>query len=172
VSADNLLPLELVWQDDGHVSEVALAAIADGELEIVPDQAARHVGACDDCTARLGEQALFSLATDEALSLAHPAAERAALRRPLPVAAICTALVLAAIGSAPALIGVLADIGSAPHLALRGLLLGTRTLSALVRAAAAADAGVWAVAWCAATAVLLGLGALIARAATERKETA
>jgi anti-sigma factor ChrR (cupin superfamily) len=95
---EQLLPTELVWQDDGHVADVALAAIADGELEIVPDQAAAHVVACDDCSERLGEQALLSTATHEALH----ALDAAAVRRPLPLPAIVLALALAALGAAPA----------------------------------------------------------------------
>jgi hypothetical protein len=161
-----------VWRDDGHVDDVALAAIADAELDIVPDQAVRHVGACDACTARLGEQALLSLSTSEALSLLEPAAQHAPARQPIPVPAILVALTLAALGAMPAMIKLVGGIASAPELALRGFLLSSRAGAALIRAVAGAEAATWAVAWAAATAVLLVLGALIARAAPARKEAA
>lgn len=165
---EDMLPPELVWQDDGHVSEVALGALADGEEELVPVQAARHAAACDACSARLGEQALLSLSTSEALALMEPATQR----RPVPVLAISLALALAALGAAPALIDLVGGLGSLPEATLRGLLLSTRAVAALVRAAAGAEAGTWAVAWTAAALILMALGTLVARAASARKETA
>jgi hypothetical protein len=169
---EQLLPVELVWQDDGHVGDVALAAIADGELEIVPAQARAHTQACDDCSARLGEQALLSATTSEALELAAPGFEQAPARRPLPMLAVVFALALAALGAAPTLVGLIGGLASAPEIALRSLFLAARAAAALVRTVAGAEAGSWAVAWTAATAVLLLLGALVAHAARSRQETA
>ena len=163
------LPNELVWEDDGHVGEVALAAIADGELEIVPERAISHAGACEVCTARLGEQALLSLSAGEALALIDP--DPIAARRPLPVLAVGLALFLAALGAAPAALGLLNGVAGWPELALRGLLLSSRAAATLVRTLAAAEAGTWAVLWTAATAILLVLGVLVARSA-HPKETA
>jgi hypothetical protein len=165
---EQLLPTELVWQDDGHVADVALAAIADGELEVVPHQAAAHVVACDGCSERLGEQALLSTVTHEALH----ALDAAAVRRPLPLPAIVLALALAALGAAPAVLGLIGRMAAAPEIALRSLFLAARAAAALVRAVAGADAGSWAIAWTAATAILLALGALVARAGRASKETA
>jgi hypothetical protein len=165
-----LLPVELVWQDDGHVGDVALAAIADGELQIVPAQAAAHAGACDECSSRLGEQALLSMATSEALELA--ALERATARRPLPMLAVVFALALAALGAAPSLIGLIGGIAAAPELALRSLFLASRAAAALVRTLAGAELGAWAIAWTAATAILLVFGALVARAGRAREDVA
>ena len=158
---DHTLPRELTWQDDGHASEVALAAIADGEVELVPDQVAAHVGACDHCTGRLGEQALLSLSTGEALAEIGPAVARA--RQPLPSLAIALALCLAAVGAVPAVLELAGGIAGAPQLALRGVLLGTRAGSALLRALASADAAAWSIAWAAAAAVLVALGLWVAR---------
>jgi hypothetical protein len=166
------LPLELVWQDDGHVGDVALAAIADGELDLVPDGAISHAGACDDCTARLGEQALLSLSATEALMGAEPELGLAPARRPLPVLSILLALAIAALGAAPALIEVASGAPALPEILLRGLLLGTRALAAVVRALAAAEAGTWVAIWASATAVLVALGVLVARAARPTEETA
>lgn len=166
---DQTLPLELVWQDDGHASEVALAAIADGEVELVPDQVASHVGACDACTARLGEQALLSLSTGEALAEAGLTAAPA--RRPLPVLAIALALCVAALGAAPAVVQLLGGIAGAPEVALRGVLLTTRAGSTLIRALASADSSLWAVAWTAASVVLVSLGLLVARASRRQQRS-
>jgi hypothetical protein len=169
---EQLLPGELVWQADGHVGDVALAAIADGQLDIVPAQARAHMQACDECSARAGEQALLSMATSDALELAAPALEQATARRPLPLLAVVLALALAALGTVPTLMALAGSIASAPDIALRSLFLALRASAALVRTVAGAEAGSWAVAWTAATAVLLVLGALIARAARSREETA
>jgi hypothetical protein len=170
MTRQDMLPLELVWQDDGHVGDVALAAIADGELELVPEGAISHAGACDACTARLGEQALLSLSATEALVSAEP--ELATARRPLPVLSILLALLLAALGAAPALIELSSGVAGLPEAALRGLLLATRAAAILVRALAGAESGTWAALWASATAVLLVLGVLIARAARPAKEAA
>lgn len=166
------LPLELVWQDDGHVGDVALAAIADGELDLVPDHAISHAGACDECTARLGEQALLSLSATEALIAADPELDPAPVRRPLPVVAIALGLALATLGAAPALIDVVSGTTALPEVFLRAVLLGTRASAAVVRALAAAEAGTWIALWASATAVLVALGVLVARAARPAEETA
>ena len=92
-------------------------------------------------------------------------------RRPLPVLAVGLALFLAALGAAPAALGLLNGVAGWPELALRGLLLSSRAAATLVRTLAAAEAGTWAVLWTAATAILLVLGVLVARSA-HPKETA
>jgi len=119
------LPDDLLFEADGHVTEVALACLADGEIALLDAEAVAHVDGCDTCTARLGAEALRSLVATEALSavgaaaasearalvvtsptaLSRPASSRPAssrrARRPLPVLAIAAALVLATAAGAP-----------------------------------------------------------------------
>lgn len=61
------LPDELVFEPDGHVGEVALACLADGEAALLPAKALAHVEACERCTAQLGAATLLSLDASEAL---------------------------------------------------------------------------------------------------------
>ena len=63
----HVLPDELVLEGDGHLADVALTAIADGEVDLVPSAALAHLDGCDHCSHRLGEAALLSVATREAL---------------------------------------------------------------------------------------------------------
>jgi hypothetical protein len=104
------LPEALIWIDDGHVSDIALTAIADGQSAIVPAEATAHVESCDACAHRLGEAALLSADTAAAVALVA-AEERAAARRAArtPVLAIAAAL-------AVALVGMLPFVGEAPSL--------------------------------------------------------
>ena len=45
------LPPELVWQEDGHLGEPAVAAVADAEA-VVPADAEAHADQCELCTRR------------------------------------------------------------------------------------------------------------------------
>jgi hypothetical protein len=116
---------ELIFEPDGHVTDVCLTCIADGEIDIVPQAALDHLDACDPCGARLGEAALLSVAAREALTelapvaVAAPAAlvpaEGAPItprraRRPLPIAAIAAALLIAAVTAGPALADTIAGV--------------------------------------------------------------
>jgi hypothetical protein len=116
-------PDQALFEPDGHLSEIALTSIADGELaELVgdatkaPSMALTHLERCERCSHRLGEAALLSMtATDlvpagAAFALA-PAAEEAPrvpegqkTRRPVPVAAIAAATVTAVLTAGPSLI--------------------------------------------------------------------
>jgi len=68
------LPDDLLFEADGHVTEVALACLADGEIALLDAEAVAHVDRCDTCTARLGASALRSLVATEALSAVGAAA--------------------------------------------------------------------------------------------------
>jgi len=118
------LPPDLAWQRDGHVTDIVLASVSDGEAEIVPDDALQHLDHCEHCATRLGAEALLSAQAGELLAeLAAPSPIAAtAIAKPvkpakaanaeapkvpvlaaLPKKAVLGALVLAAIGAAPAL---------------------------------------------------------------------
>lgn len=89
------LPTELLWADGGHVSDVVLTCLADGQHAIVPAEAAAHVERCETCLAHLGHSALLSLETRRLLLPE---------RRPVPRIAVALGLVTAALGLVPWLI--------------------------------------------------------------------
>ena len=112
------LPPDLVWQQDGHLSDIVLSSIADGEANIVPLEAHSHLEHCDDCTTRFGAEALLSMHAGELLAeVSRVRDEVPAVLTPrsvrdlaaggianLPKTAILGALFLAAIGAMPALL--------------------------------------------------------------------
>lgn len=73
-----------LFEADGHVTEVVLTCLADGETALVPEAATAHVDACDACTERLGLAALCALDASEAL---QQMAAEAAAEAPLPALA-------------------------------------------------------------------------------------
>lgn len=101
---------DLIFENDGHVTDLCVTCVADGELDLVPRAALDHLDACDACGRKLGEAALLSVATGEALR-ASPAPLTASIapvsprrsRRPVPFVAIAAALVVAVITAGPTL---------------------------------------------------------------------
>jgi hypothetical protein len=108
------LPDELLWADDGHVSDVVLTALADGQRAIVPAAATAHVERCSACMMHLGNSALLALETRRMLVPA---------RRRVPRAAVAFGLVAAVLGLLPRFV-------EAPSLA-RDVSTITRQLAAL-----------------------------------------
>lgn len=106
-----MLPAELLWEDDGHLTEVALGAIADGEDALVSPKAVLHLDDCDRCLSALGVMArraeivaevVASSAQHEApASLVAVSGKRAAMRSPR--FAIASGLVVAVLGALPIL---------------------------------------------------------------------
>ena len=79
---DDTLPRELVW-DGAHVSELAIASIADGQDALVDAAALAHVDSCEWCGGRLGRAALLSEAVGHAVSTFGPrSSSRAPARAP------------------------------------------------------------------------------------------
>jgi len=113
------LPPDLVWQQDGHLSDIVLSSIGDGQASIVPLEAFTHLEHCDDCTTRFGAEALLSKHAGELLaevSRAVKAAPPVVAVRPirvgpagglanLPKPAFFGALFIAAMGAMPAFYG-------------------------------------------------------------------
>jgi len=111
---------DLLFAPDGHVSDVVLTCLADGEAAVVPQAAIDHVDTCDECTNRLGRAALLSLDMAEALrepvmTMSHVRPAQVAIepglhavfapkRRPLPGRAIAVALAVAVLAAAPRII--------------------------------------------------------------------
>jgi hypothetical protein len=125
---------DIAWEPSGHLSEVALSALADGEEELLDAAMHDHLGSCDACAVQLGEMAMRSARVGEALAplgagarasapapvIAVPAAPvimplrnggpAARERRKVPMGAIAAALVVAALGAAPSLIAAPAKL--------------------------------------------------------------
>lgn len=154
---DDKLPLELLFEDDGHLSEIALTAIADGQEAIVAEQAHAHAAHCDACIHRLGEAALLSTSLSDALR-EMPARElaptplpalaararisdnplaQAALR--LPLRAIAIGLAFALLGALPVLMRLPILLGDAGVIAQRGAPIVLHNGIALLRSGGGLD---------------------------------
>lgn len=170
------LDATLVWDDDGCLAEPAIHALADGEVDVLPEQALVHAETCEGCADKIGSMALFSLEVAEAIAQlgapgttsqvvrAQPRAN--AMRRPVPVAPLSLALVVAFVAILPNL-NTLAPqfMRMQAFSAVAVPLLAQLTARALTRAA---QSGLLvSVAWSSAGLLLLG-GVAIARVARTR----
>lgn len=158
---DTLEP-ELVWQEDGHLGEVAITALADGELDLLPATARDHAAICDACSERVGQAALQALALDAELAALAP------VRRPLPVVAIAAALLLAVGGLLPFAGSFVARVTTLARFVAADLPLLARTAALLARSVSSRAADVWPFAWLAAAMVLFVTGLVVARLAPRR----
>src|SRR4051812_23839877 len=96
-NVDQKLDSSLVW-DHEHLAETALQALADGELDLLPETAVMHVAACAHCDQRLAAVALQAVELAGALAAPAPAAAAAPVsapsRRRFPLPAFAAALVV------------------------------------------------------------------------------
>ena len=110
---NSMLDNDLVWDQAGHLSDVALNAIVDAESGILPRSANEHAEGCEQCALRIGQLAQLSLEIDSALlgsglarapSASH-VTSHVALKaaRGLPLMELALALVLALVGQLPTL---------------------------------------------------------------------
>jgi hypothetical protein len=176
MQVDERLPPDEVWQADGHLTEIALAALADGQDAILPEDAAAHAAGCGACAGALGHAALLSLRAGEALCEAGAdaraphhdgVASAAAPARawPLPMAALMAALAVAALGAAPRLSVRAAQLPETIQEIVRALLVALRAGRAIVESGALSTRGwIGALPWLSA-ALLLMVGLGVARAA-------
>jgi cytoskeletal protein CcmA (bactofilin family) len=118
----------LVFDPTGHLAETAVTALVDGELAILPEQAIVHADKCSACADRIGRAALLAVEIagvleERASRAAVPAVARVAVRerRPLPVATVAAALVIAVIGVLPSLRALLTLAVRLPSLVVHGL---------------------------------------------------
>jgi hypothetical protein len=147
----DVLENEIVWDESGHLSEVAKSALADGQDAILPADALSHFSRCQPCLQSVGEAALLSAQMSAAL-----AGERAP-HRAMPWIPIAAALTIAALSSIPRLSMVrfwLASTASFVSHILR--LLGRAMLET-------ASHGLAPKFYLASTAVLLVMGVAVAR---------
>lgn len=163
---DDQLSDQELWQPDGHLSDLALTALGDGEHALLSAAASGHADGCDACAARLGQLALLSVSVSEALS-ESPVPVRAA--EPFPAWAVAVGLVLAGIGAVPALWDLPSWLYELPRSVLQTTPTALRVASSLIKAASSAGPSMLVV-WVAATLVLGFLGFLVARQVPRRTE--
>jgi len=183
----------LCFEADGHVTDVVVTCLADGEIALIPLAATAHVDACDACTARLGVEALLSVgATDALLAAANTARAPAPIvvavaakprdswresplssapssrkRRPLPMGAIAAALVIAVLGALPGLMDSLRELRTVVPGYLHTLPLWSHAFAAVLRSVMQSQSGAvlrWGIA-----ATFIGMGALLARSMTRKQ---
>jgi len=170
MSSDEKLPRELVW-DGAHVSELGLTAIADGETAIVGPGAVEHVDGCEWCAGRLGRLALLAEAVGHAVAQVRPATASSrppARVMPKPWRALGAGIAVAVLAGLPALahLGSFVDYVSAfftrgvPVIARGGFALATSEPVTSVLPAATL----------AASALLVGMGLMIAKARSRSVE--
>jgi len=113
MKAPTLLPIELVWTEEGHLSEIAMTAIADGEEAILPRDAFGHLGLCEVCAAGVEGAASLSIAVSRAFSDPAPAfaTEAVEVRIPFPVRAAALAIAVGAVATLPNLAPIYRWIG-------------------------------------------------------------
>ena len=156
-----------LWREDGHLSDVVLTALADGEDSLVPREVHSHVATCEACSTRLGEFALQSLEVGQLLrerAAVAPAVSRTRAHR-LPVLALVAAFVLASLGSIPRLLELRGTLDGAPGSRVETGLVLLKGAALLFRSANQQDTLAVTLAWCASALAILALGALVARIA-------
>lgn len=156
------LPWEVIWQHDGHVTDVVLHAIADGQEPLVPEPAIEHLHDCQACARRLGDAAMVSALAGELL--VEQAAQREALRPRFPWSAMLAALVVAALGMAPSVAEAPAWFGEAGSSLVHALPMVFRSAALVVRLVPQQLQGAWLAVTLAAAVILLLTGLSIARA--------
>ncbi len=133
------LPSDLVWEQDGHLSDIVLSTLADGQALIVPLEAFSHLEQCDHCTTRFGAEALLSTHAGELLTeLGKPSKAPASVKprvaavlpeklvSALPRRAVWGALILGACGAMPALLADGMRVTSAAGTIGRSILMFSR----------------------------------------------
>jgi hypothetical protein len=126
----------LIRDRKGHLTELGVTVLADGELDLLSSEAVLHAEDCPTCGERVGQSALSALVLADALGAellatseagrAAPACAPIAGRQPFPVALLLAAL-------AAAILGLLPSAGGALTMLQRFPLLLWRTSPALAR---------------------------------------
>jgi hypothetical protein len=105
----NMLHSSLIWDQTGHLSDIAQNAIADAESALLPREACEHAETCELCMRSIGQLAQFSLEIAGALKQLNPGylpdTERSPARfvRHWPLQELALALLLALLGQLPTL---------------------------------------------------------------------
>lgn len=160
----------LIWHADGHLHDVAVTCIADGEGALLPDSARAHAATCEACRQRIEHAAWLSASLDHAFGPRAASTMQSSRRRSFPVAAVLGALVLAVLGALPRLFELWRVAHELPSEVFHAGPVVLQTLTALVRGVGLHGGSVLLVAWSASLVTLFGLGALIALVASPRKQ--
>ena len=161
------LPWEVIWQHDGHVTDVVVTAMADGEQEIVPEVACDHIHGCEECSHRLGEAALLSLRLDDHFA-AQIASERA-VRSQFPWAAVLVALAVAGLGMVPTILRLPGWLAAVSSGLVQGFPLYVRSFALMLRTLPQGLSGTLLVMMFGSATVLVLTGFGIARAMTRAR---
>jgi hypothetical protein len=111
-----LLPLELLFEG-GHLSDVAVSTLADGEEALLPPEVRKHAHECATCAATIQKEALHSVAVGEILraaaepELAPASAALEPVRAPVPWVILAVGCFLSVLGV------VLGSVGSSTSIA-------------------------------------------------------
>jgi hypothetical protein len=114
-----VLPEHLAWNGE-HASEAALVALADAQIDVVPDSVVRHLETCAECNRALAELATLSVSAEAALLSApglksgkqEAPASAQVLRLPIPWRALLVAAAVAALGAAPSMLEAPGQVSS------------------------------------------------------------
>ncbi len=95
------------WQTNGHVSDLAISLLADGEDELLSPEVREHVDDCVECLDRLTDATLMAVRLQEGLERmsAHAAAREMVPFR-FPWLAVACGVALAALGAWPGILRV------------------------------------------------------------------
>src|SRR5262249_21622747 len=126
------LSLAMCTRGDGHLTEEALVAIADGQEALIPEAPRLHLDACEECARRLGDAAMLSSQVAMAFA-AMPREEAAPVK--VPVRMIPGALALATLGLLPSVLAAPSRVAGAMSWLTRSLPLFLRTFAQLFRGA-------------------------------------
>jgi hypothetical protein len=156
-----LLPDELVWSEDGHLSEIAIAALGDGQDAIMPEKARDHALSCETCAAQMGHAAMLSseLGAVMRAPIAAPQKSPEGERAAVPWLAIIGAIFVAAAGSLSSIFDS-TSLADAPSAFAHQAPLALRAGSALLRGI---TNGLGPLASFGCAALLVAAGAMVAR---------
>lgn len=133
--SDPKIPLEVLFAE-GHLTDVGIATLADGEEALVPEEVIAHAHSCAQCTEALRAEALHSVALGELVRAAVPAeAAVAPAEVALPWIPLAVGAVLAVVGMT--LASIAAPLSFGETLRSARVLFGTFARAA--RAALAAE---------------------------------
>jgi hypothetical protein len=127
----DILPDDLIWSEGGHLSDIAIAALGDGQDDILPEKARDHAASCEACAAQMGHAAMLSSELGAVMRAPVPAVviERA----PVPWLAIIAAMLVAAAGSLSSIFENPSALAESPNALARQGSLAFHAGAALVR---------------------------------------
>jgi hypothetical protein len=149
MSHHHRLDHDIVWDEGGHLSEIAKSALADGQDSIVPLDAMTHFSLCEDCARGVGEAALLSADLSAAFARAP--------RLSLPWIPIAAAMLVAAVSAVPMILTARSWLSTAGWLVTRSAPIASHAFFKL------AAHGLGTTFYFASTFLLLAMGLAVAR---------